>query len=67
MSAAYLVRSGEATAKQAALRTVAVGAPSIEQVSYVLNVSRDDSDQPPVLIRGISRLFDAPRRITASL
>jgi len=67
MSAAYLVRTGEATAKQAAVRTMAVGPPSIEQVYYVLNVSPDDSDQPPALVRGISRLFDAPRRIMASL
>jgi protein-tyrosine phosphatase len=67
MTAAYLVRTGEATADQAARRTVAVGPPSIEQVYYVLNVSHGDSDQPPALVRGISRLFDAPRRIMASL
>lgn len=67
MAAAYLVRTGQATPAQAALRTVAVGPPSIEQVYYVLNVSRGDSDQPPAVIRGISRLFDAPRRIKASL
>jgi protein-tyrosine phosphatase len=67
ITAAYLVRTGEATSRQAALRTVAVGPPSIEQVYYVLNVSRDDSDQPPALVRAISRLFDAPRRIKASL
>lgn len=66
MTAAYLVRTGEATAKQAAPRTVAVGPPSIEQVYYVLNVSHDDSDQAPLLVRGVSRLFDAPRRIMAS-
>jgi hypothetical protein len=49
------------------VRTVAVGPPSIEQVYYVLNVSRGDSDQPPDWVRGISRLLDAPRRIKASL
>jgi protein-tyrosine phosphatase len=67
MTAAYLVRTGQATARQAAVRTVAVGPPSIEQVYYVLNVSRGDSDQPPDWVRGISRLLDAPRRIKASL
>lgn len=67
MAAAYLVRTGEATSMQAALRTVAVGPPSIEQVYYVLNVSRGDSDQPPTWVRAISRIFDAPRRIKASL
>ncbi|WP_329180032.1 phosphatase domain-containing putative toxin [Streptomyces sp. NBC_01477] len=67
MAAAYLVRTGQATAHQAALRTLAVGPPSIEQVYYVLHVSADDSDQPPALVRGLSRLLDAPRRIKASL
>ena len=67
MTAAYLVRTGQATSKQAALRTVAVGPPSIEQVYYVLTARRHDSDQPPVLVSTISRLLDAPRRIKASL
>ncbi|UWE10920.1 protein-tyrosine phosphatase family protein [Actinacidiphila bryophytorum] len=67
MTAAYLVRTGQATAREAAVRTLAVGPPSIEQVYYVLNVSPGDSDTPPALVRGVSRLFDAPRRIKASL
>jgi protein tyrosine phosphatase (PTP) superfamily phosphohydrolase (DUF442 family) len=67
MAAAYLVRTGQADSRHAALRTLAVGPPSIEQVYYVLNVSRDDTDQPPLLVRGVSRLMDAPRRIMASL
>lgn len=67
MAAAYLVRTGQATAARAARRTVAVGPPSIEQVYYVLNVSSGDSDQPPAWIRWISRFFDAPRRIRASI
>lgn len=67
MTAAYLVRTGQATARQAAVRTLAVGPPSLEQVYYVLNVSPGDSDSPPALVRGISRLLDAPRRIKASL
>lgn len=67
MSAAYLVRTGQATSGQAALRTLAVGPPSIEQVYYVLNVSRHDTDQPPLVVRAFSRLFDAPRRIMASI
>ncbi len=67
MVAAYLVRTGQATPEQAALRTVAVGPPSIEQVYYVLHAGRHDSRQPPALVSGISRLLDAPRRIKASL
>ncbi|BBB00532.1 hypothetical protein RVR_7640 [Actinacidiphila reveromycinica] len=67
MIASYLVRTGQATAGQAALRTVAVGPPSIEQVYYVLHAQRHTSRQPPALVSGISRLLDAPRRIKASL
>jgi protein-tyrosine phosphatase len=67
MAAAYLVRTGQASSVQAALRTMAVGPPSIEQVYYVFSVSRGDSHQPPTLVRGISRFLDAPRRIKSSL
>lgn len=67
MAAAYLVRTGQAGTGQAALRTLAVGPPSIEQVYYVLNVSRGDTRQPPLAVRAVSRLLDAPRRIKASL
>lgn len=67
MIAAYLVRTGQATAEQAAVRTVAVGPPSVEQVYYVLHAGRHGSRQPPTLVSGISRLLDAPRRIKASL
>jgi protein tyrosine phosphatase len=70
MSAAHLVRTGEDTAQQAALRTMAIGSPSIEQVHSVrlYGTSRATTvTQPPALIRGISRLFNAPRRIMAFL
>ncbi|WP_415947173.1 fused DSP-PTPase phosphatase/NAD kinase-like protein [Streptomyces sp. KLOTTS4A1] len=69
MVSAYLVRTGEATSAQAALRTLAVGPPSIEQVWYVLSADRhaDRNEQPPAAVEAISRLLDAPRRIKASL
>ncbi|GGV12330.1 fused DSP-PTPase phosphatase/NAD kinase-like protein [Streptomyces spectabilis] len=67
MAAAYLVRTGQATPGQAALRTVAVGPPSLEQIYYVLSADRDVSRQPPDVVSLISRLADAPRRIKASL
>ncbi|MFI8931244.1 tyrosine-protein phosphatase [Streptomyces sp. NPDC053474] len=67
MAAAYLVRTGQATPGQAALRTVAVGPPSLEQIYYVLSADRDASRQPPEVVSLISRLADAPRRIKASL
>ncbi|WP_282792603.1 dual specificity protein phosphatase family protein [Streptomyces sp. CC224B] len=67
MTAAYLVRTGQATPGQAALRTVAVGPPSLEQIYYVLSADRDVSRQPPGVVSLVSRLADAPRRIKASL
>ncbi|MEI5102566.1 tyrosine-protein phosphatase [Streptomyces sp. PmtG] len=67
MTAAYLVRTGQATPGQAALRTVAVGPPSLEQIYYVLSADRHVSRQPPGVVSLVSRLADAPRRIKASL
>jgi hypothetical protein len=67
MTAAHLVRTGQATSEQAAVRTLAVGPPSVERVYYPLHATRDDSGQPPAVVSAISRLLDAPRRIKASL
>ncbi|TPQ15846.1 hypothetical protein FGD71_045070 [Streptomyces sporangiiformans] len=68
MAAAYAVRIGEATSTQAALRNLAVGPPSIEQVWYALSTNRDDeTEQPPAVVEAISRILDAPRRINASI
>lgn len=67
MTAAYLVRTGEADSHQAALRTLAVGPPSLEQVYYVLHVDKHHDKQPPSLVSDISRVLDAPRRIASYL
>lgn len=67
ITAAYMVRTGEADATEAARQTLAVGPPSVEQVYYVLNADHDSSEQPPLVIQIISRMLDAPRRIKSSL
>lgn len=67
MTAAYLVRTGQADSLQAALRTLAVGPPSLEQVYYVLHVDKHHDRQPPSLVSDISRVLDAPRRIASYL
>ena len=67
MTAAYLVRTGQADSLQAALRTLAVGPPSLEQVYYVLHADRHHDRQPPSLVSDISRVLDAPRRIASYL
>ncbi|WP_274560771.1 fused DSP-PTPase phosphatase/NAD kinase-like protein [Streptomyces spiramyceticus] len=66
ITAAYAVRTGEATSMQAALNTLAVGPPSMEQVWYVLSSGKAEMTQPPAAVEAISRIFDAPRRIKAS-
>jgi protein-tyrosine phosphatase len=68
ITAAYLVRTGQASSQEAALRTLAVGPPSIEQIYYMLNGTRHASVQPPEAVQMVSRILDAPRRrIKASL
>ncbi|MFI6981072.1 tyrosine-protein phosphatase [Embleya sp. NPDC050154] len=67
MTAAYSVRTGEATSQQAARQALAVGPPSVEQVYYILGNDRNGSEQPPLVIQIISRILDAPRRIKASM
>jgi protein-tyrosine phosphatase len=63
MAAAYLVRTGEESSSAAVRRNLAVGPPSIEQIYYGLNLSRDKAAQPPLPVVAVSRLVDAPRRM----
>lgn len=67
ITAAYLVRTHQADAGEAIVRTLAVGPPSPEQIYYVLNLTDATSLQPPVPVQAISRLIDAPRRIMSIL
>jgi uncharacterized protein (TIGR01244 family) len=67
ISAAYLVRTGQADPQEALKRTLAVGPPSIEQVYYMFQGERDESPQPPTVVQLISRFLDAPRRISSYL
>ncbi|KAB8164284.1 hypothetical protein FH609_013870 [Streptomyces sp. 3MP-14] len=67
LTSAYLVHTGQASSREAVVRTLAVGPPSIEQVYYILTSGDLDADQPPTAVEGVSRLLDAPRRINASL
>ncbi|NUU24385.1 MAG: hypothetical protein HOV68_23215 [Streptomycetaceae bacterium] len=67
MTAAYMLRTGEAGNAEAVKATLAVGPPSVEQVYYVMTGSHHDSDQPPLIVKIISRMLDAPRRMKASM
>jgi protein tyrosine phosphatase (PTP) superfamily phosphohydrolase (DUF442 family) len=62
IAAAYLVTSGIASPRAALRRNLAVGPPSLEQIWYVASLGRG-VDQPPLAVKIVSRVLDAPRRI----
>jgi protein-tyrosine phosphatase len=63
MAAAYLVGTGQSTAAGALRRNLAVGPPSLEQILYAATLDAGEYDQPPTLVKAVSRFLDAPRRI----
>jgi protein tyrosine phosphatase (PTP) superfamily phosphohydrolase (DUF442 family) len=64
MVAAYLVGTGQATGRQAMMRNLSVGPPTLEQSAfeYYLGQSRA-LGQPNIVIRVLSRTFDEPRQL----
>lgn len=62
MVAAYLVASGESTPRAAMQANLAVGPPSLEQLSFAASLNRGVR-RPPALVVGASRVLDAPRRL----
>ena len=62
MVAAYLVANGESSARSAMAANLAVGPPSLEQLSFAASLGRG-VQRPPALIVGASRVLDAPRRL----
>jgi protein-tyrosine phosphatase len=62
MVASYLVSTGKASPKAALTRNLAVGPPSLEQVSYVAQLD-GDLERPNAGLVAVSRLLDAPRRL----
>ncbi|MEU9285350.1 protein-tyrosine phosphatase family protein [Streptomyces sp. NPDC048275] len=62
MAAAHLVRTGELSPPTAVRRNLAVGPPSIEQISYGLSLGQGRAHQPPFPVIAVNRLVDAPRR-----
>jgi protein-tyrosine phosphatase len=67
MAAAYLVRSGNATASEALVRNLAVGPPSLEQLAYVDGMGDGSFARPPAAVTAFSRFLDAPRRLMSRL
>jgi protein-tyrosine phosphatase len=67
MSAAYLVKTGQATPSEALKRNLSVGPPSLEQLAFSMRLSGADADRPPLPIVVASRVLDAPRRFFTQL
>ncbi len=60
--AAYLVRSGQATAGKALLGSLAVGPPSLEQLAFMAGLNREGVvGRPAWPLVAVSRLLDGPR------
>jgi protein-tyrosine phosphatase len=66
MAASYLVRTGKANSFEALQRNLAVGPPSLEQISYVAGLE-EGNDGPPVPLTVMSRVLDGPRRIWVNI
>lgn len=68
MAAAYLVKTGQATPREALLRNLTVGPPSLEQLAFASGLDTIAGvDRPAPLMVAISRTLDAPRRIWVNL
>jgi protein tyrosine phosphatase (PTP) superfamily phosphohydrolase (DUF442 family) len=67
MVGAYLVSTGQLNGRGAVRRNLRVGAPSLEQVTFVASMRADNLGDPPLAVTAFSRLIDAPRRIYHNL
>lgn len=67
MVAAYDVMRRGIAPPDAAVRMLAVGPPSLEQIAWVLGLTPDGPSQVPVPIVVLSRVLDAPRRTWSRL
>ena len=67
MVAAYLVATGQQKAGSALLRSLAVGPPSLEQVTYMVRLDRTRPVGVPGAVVAVSRMLDAPRHFWNSV
>jgi protein tyrosine phosphatase (PTP) superfamily phosphohydrolase (DUF442 family) len=63
MSAFYLNATGQAEGTGAVRRILAVGPPSLEQITFAVTTAGGEYDKPNVAITALSRVLDGPRRI----
>jgi protein-tyrosine phosphatase len=68
MVSAYLVSTGQATGRQAMMRNLSVGPPTIEQLAFEYDLGKSQVvGQPNVVIRVLSRTFDEPRQLWTTI
>lgn len=67
MVAAYRVMSGATDGRTVLRDNLAVGPPSLEQLSYMVNATVDHPGRPHPVLVGASRMLDAPRRMLSYL
>lgn len=63
MAAYYLNATDQADGTGAMERILAVGPPSLEQITFALTTEDGDYDRPGVAVTAVSRVLDGPRRL----
>ncbi len=64
LAAAYLVATNQASPREAMLTSLAVGPPTLEQLSYMRALAADGTlRDPPLPVTVVSRVLDAPRQL----
>ena len=67
MTAFYLNATDQADGTGAVKRILAVGPPSLEQITFAMTTDGGDYDRPGIAVTAISRVLDGPRRIWHNL
>ena len=63
MTAFYLNATGQAEGTGALRRILAVGPPSLEQITFAVTTAGGHYDKPGPVVTALSRVLDSPRRI----
>ncbi|MCA1692582.1 MAG: hypothetical protein ABR540_06875 [Acidimicrobiales bacterium] len=67
MAGSWLVAEGELNGRGAVRRNLAVGPPTLEQVTFVARLDDGYAPRTPGVVTALSRVLDAPRRIAHNL
>lgn len=67
MAASYLVATGKTDGTQAVARNLAIGPPSLEQITFAAQLAEGDVESPPAAVTLMSRIIDGPRRLWVNI